>query len=614
MCLPFLVSPSLLLNRGNDLQEFFWPIIEYTKNSLGDHGELPLWYSNILSGTPLLPDPQAMLFYLPNTIFIFLPIGAGFITSIVLHIVVGGVGMYMLVLKGLSLKSRSALLAGLLYVTAPRLSAYLEAGHFGLITSWAYLPWILFYSLEVARKPRLTTSLVLALLMATVFLLHNITFVVIGFFSAGLFTLVAFQAKTMKRAFFYYFLTSVLTFGFSAIVLIPQLLWSPETTRFLLLKNPEVYPIWSGGLDFVKAVFVPWWGGAGALQSVETEKWLTLGTGVSLLAFLGLLRLPRKLRLLVCLAFVVVLVVTLNNISPARDVLVSMSWYRLMRVASRMWVVVTLLGIVLAAYGAEKIKYFKLVALVLVVESLVLSWTYTARDFKKNSYVSAQILNYLASDAEQMRVFCVARCVSQRDAIFYDIELVEGYSTLTQSNYMSAIVGYTNFFWDYYSLAIPPLGSDKATEFKPNLELLGVNNVKYLILETRRDIDGAYLVFDDGHFFVYLNKYFKPRANVRILYYSPNRIIFDTSELSSGDSVLLRDTYSPGWTAYDSVGEALSVQETPDHHRSIGLINNTDRIVLVYEPSGYKLGSRVTKITLISVLVYLFLSRIKWRQ
>src|SRR3989344_7993068 len=131
MCLPFLVFPSILLDRGNDLQEFFWPIISYTKFNLLTNGNLPLWYTRILSGTPLLPDPQAMLFYLPNIIFLLLPMGLAFIVSIVLHLTVGGIGAYKFAVESLKLKKESAVFAGLLYVTAPRLAAYIEAGHFG---------------------------------------------------------------------------------------------------------------------------------------------------------------------------------------------------------------------------------------------------------------------------------------------------------------------------------------------------------------------------------------------------------------------------------------------------------------------------------------------------
>ena len=70
--LPILVNPELLLERGNDLQEQFWPVFYFVKQHLLEGGSLPLWINLFFSGMPLLPDPQAPLFYLPNIIFLFL--------------------------------------------------------------------------------------------------------------------------------------------------------------------------------------------------------------------------------------------------------------------------------------------------------------------------------------------------------------------------------------------------------------------------------------------------------------------------------------------------------------------------------------------------------------
>ncbi|PJA42828.1 hypothetical protein CO176_01325, partial [Candidatus Woesebacteria bacterium CG_4_9_14_3_um_filter_39_10] len=93
--LPIFLKPNILLERENDLQGFFWPIIYFVKNQILTNHELPLWNNVFFGGTPLLPDPQSPLFYFPNIIFLILPIGIGFIASFFLHSVLAGVGMYI---------------------------------------------------------------------------------------------------------------------------------------------------------------------------------------------------------------------------------------------------------------------------------------------------------------------------------------------------------------------------------------------------------------------------------------------------------------------------------------------------------------------------------------
>jgi len=93
--LPVFLKPNILLERENDLQGFFWPIIYFVKTQIITNHVLPFWNNVFFGGTPLLPDPQSPLFYIPDVIFLILPIGIGFITSFFIHSVVAGVGTYL---------------------------------------------------------------------------------------------------------------------------------------------------------------------------------------------------------------------------------------------------------------------------------------------------------------------------------------------------------------------------------------------------------------------------------------------------------------------------------------------------------------------------------------
>src|SRR5579859_4223436 len=131
--LPIIINSNILVNRGNDLTNFFYPIFYFVRDSIFKFHQLPFWNNLFFSGTPLLPDPQAPIFYLPNLIFLFFKnIDTGFTISIFLHIFIGGVGMYYLAKKGFNFSKASSVFCAFLYIASPKLSGYIEAGHYGL--------------------------------------------------------------------------------------------------------------------------------------------------------------------------------------------------------------------------------------------------------------------------------------------------------------------------------------------------------------------------------------------------------------------------------------------------------------------------------------------------
>ncbi len=62
---------DIILNRGNDLTEFFWPLLYYIKNQILTGNGIPLWITMFFSGTSLMPDPQNLFIYPLNIIFLF---------------------------------------------------------------------------------------------------------------------------------------------------------------------------------------------------------------------------------------------------------------------------------------------------------------------------------------------------------------------------------------------------------------------------------------------------------------------------------------------------------------------------------------------------------------
>src|SRR3989344_7215143 len=269
---------NFILNRGNDLTEFFWPLIYYIKTQVLQGNGIPLWNKMFFSGTPLLPDPQNLFIYPLNIIFLFLPIDTGILITILIHMIIACFGMYFL-LKINGVTQKTSLIVAILFALSPKFFSYLEAGHLGLIQSWAFIPWVYWSTLNLIQNKNFKSILFLTLSLYLVYSVHILIFVIL------VITNFIFFISQNKRAILLFVISHILLLIMSLPILIPQLRWQPQTTRELLLSFPETFPIWQGKKEFVKNIFIP---------SQDTEKNITPGIIVLTLAIFGYLKLNIK--------------------------------------------------------------------------------------------------------------------------------------------------------------------------------------------------------------------------------------------------------------------------------------------------------------------------------
>lgn len=610
--LPILFNPSIFLERGNDLQEFFWPIYYFVKRQILENHTLPFWNNLFLSGTPLLPDPQSPLFYPPNIIFLFLPIGTGFVVSSILHTFLGGIGTYLSAKKGFKFSEKASVLAGVLYIISPGVAGYLEAGHFGLIMAWAWLPFVLFSTIKLAKETKVTWSILLAVSLAGLFYTHPTTFVTACFLSGFIF-LLASDGNKKRKEFFkklrLFILGAVITFGLIAISFLPQLEWVPQTSRSLLSKDRDVYPKWTSKKEFVASSINPLFFGSEYAQNLDTEKWIPLGITILLLSSWGFLKVKtKKAKLLFATTLFLSILVALNNISPAKELLLSQDWYVFARVSTRIWYLPILTVIFLAALGYEDLKnkipnFVKILAVLAVCELMFLSWTKIQKPPEsRKKFAPQEVYELLSKDEDRFRVFCTTRCLSQKESAKYKLELIEGYSTLTQMNYFSHALQLTGAHWDYYTLAIPPIGSYKYGELQPDAKSLGEYNAKYVVSPHELKDKNFELIKTVDSFLVYKNGLFEKRANYPIEIYTPNFIRVEIKE--KGKSyVLLREVYNSGWKAYLNGAEEVPIQESPIAQRSVDIRNDTEFVDIKYEPETYRWGKLITACTIIFLIL-----------
>ncbi|CAN5301381.1 hypothetical protein BH10PAT1_BH10PAT1_2990 [soil metagenome] len=614
--LPIIINPSILLARGNDLTIFFWPMIYFVKNIILTNHQLPLWNNLFFSGTPLLPDPQAPIFYLPNIIFLlFKNIDTGFFVSTYIHILVSSIGMYLLGRYGFKFSKKVSLFCSILYIFSPKLSGYIEAGHIGLINSWSWLPFAFLYTLLLSKKPSIKNSLFLAGFLALIFYTHVLIFII---------TVIAISILYLyfNKNIFYLFITGIFCFGFIAIAFLPQFSWQNQSTRNLLLNSPDVYPKWMSITEFIKASFSPIIFGPNFIQNLDTEKVIGIGFFVSLLSFIGFLKLKLKHKILFLVTTSTIVIISLNNLSPVYNILIKQNWYILLRVSTRFWFLLIYISIFLAGVGLEnlfKLKKIKFlvytVAFLTCLELLLTSWTKILKPIPQDSnYAPKSVYEFLSQDKSRFRVFCLERCLSQRIAPTYGLELADGYGTLQQMNYYIYSEQLSqSFYRNRYTLSIPPFEIFEYEKLQPYSPNLAAFNIKYVISNHVLSDKNLKLTKQFGNYLIYINEINLPRANYPITIYTPNFIKLDTSTYKDS-TVTLSEVYNTDWQAFSNGTKEIKITETPDKTRQVMIDKNTKFINFVYRPESFLIGLSITIITVGGLIIFFIFRTFKKKK
>lgn len=172
LCLAFiLILPPVLFWRwllrgevlywGTTLLQF-WPWHHLVRESLLA-GEWPLWNPLLGNGAPLLANLQSAVFYPPNLLYLLLPVEHGLTASVVLHLALAGLFMY-LYMRYLGLLPFAAALSALTYM----FSGYIigRTQFVVMVNAAAWLPLLLLLSDRLVRRRNPLDILGLALVLA----------------------------------------------------------------------------------------------------------------------------------------------------------------------------------------------------------------------------------------------------------------------------------------------------------------------------------------------------------------------------------------------------------------------------------------------------------------
>lgn len=577
------------------------------------------------SGTPLLSDPGSLLFYFPNVIFLFLPTDSAFIVSFVLHTFLGGLGTYLTAKKGFGFSKIASVITAIFYITFPRTAGFLEAGHFVFVIMTAWLPFVLLATIKLIKSPNFFWSVFLAVSLAGLFFSFPTIFVlVVAATSAVLLvggSYILIKTHSPKILVFL-FLSIALIVGITANTFFPQVEWLPQTTRFILLEDRDVYPKWNGKAEFIKALY-PQFSGQ-KLYELDTEKWLAVGIFISVLSLIGFYKLKKTHKIFIFLLALATILISLNNVSPLEPLLTSSDWYVLGRVATRIWFINVLIFVFLAGFGLESIrkagfpKFSTALTILTIVELITLSWVWIEKPKSlQRESVPTSLFEFLKSDSETFRVFCTTRCLSQKDVAQNNIQTIEGYGTVYQKNYYDYFIQLSQVYWDKYAATLPPIPVYKFSKIQPLASTLGDHNVKYVISPYSLKDPNFKLAGQFGEFLVYENPLVKSRAyfyargtkseiEAPMLHYSPNKIIIDTSKYKASE-IILAETWSPGWMAKNDMGTRIKVSEAANKLIKVKLEKGTHFIELYYYPETHRLGKTISIFTFIVIISYFIL-------
>ncbi|GMQ77534.1 MAG: hypothetical protein BMS9Abin02_0022 [Anaerolineae bacterium] len=144
-----ILFSNLVIARG-DIFLFFFPYWEAASRAV-KAGALPNWNDSLFMGAPLLANSQVGFFYPLNwLVWLFFDTPKALTISIVLHIIVAGVGAYLLGRKCLKLGQIGSLIVAVLFSLGGYFTSQVE--HINQLQGMAWLPWFCLVQCGWIRK------------------------------------------------------------------------------------------------------------------------------------------------------------------------------------------------------------------------------------------------------------------------------------------------------------------------------------------------------------------------------------------------------------------------------------------------------------------------------
>jgi uncharacterized membrane protein YfhO len=126
---------------GSDFLFYFYPLKKFIYDYFVTHGTVPLWNVHQFSGTPLIGNIQAAMFYPLGFLFYLIPTQQAYGYTIMLHCALGAIFMYAFA-RSLSIERSGAFIAAVIFSYNGFFMGHVYAGHLTFVDSYIWIPLI----------------------------------------------------------------------------------------------------------------------------------------------------------------------------------------------------------------------------------------------------------------------------------------------------------------------------------------------------------------------------------------------------------------------------------------------------------------------------------------
>ncbi len=341
--------PDFIFPKGTQYSDYtisHYPNLLYLQNSIASNHSIPLWNNQILSGFPMIADPLAGLWYPGNWLTILFPLPLGTHLVTLLHLISGGLGMYLF-LRERKNTSFAAFLGAMSFEMMPKLFIHYAAGHVSMVQAITWTPWLLLIQSRRFQMPHNQARTWYQAGFYALILLCDLRWVAYAFLLDALFFI--HQLWITRPHLIRQLLIKLagwvsqllLGMGLSGIFLVPFFEYLALTDRSQLLAGD----ILNYGLPLGKlmGLIIPDMGG-------YAEYFIYPGLLVWI-AFLGVLSIPslRKKYTFIYIFIGLCLLYSFGSAIPGLSWIVNIPGVNLLRVPSRMFFIITFCFIVMAA-------------------------------------------------------------------------------------------------------------------------------------------------------------------------------------------------------------------------------------------------------------------------
>ncbi|MDP3724275.1 MAG: hypothetical protein Q8R11_01425 [bacterium] len=505
---PIFLNQDVFLHRQNDLDENFYPIVQFWKHSLFEDKTFPIWREDILGRYPFVIDPQPLMYYAPNWILLVLPFGVASILLFAMHLWIVGVGTFMWLATSFRRSPFASFVGGIIVALSPIMVSHIASGHLNMVEAMALVPWSLFFLERAFSTQKIHFFLLWSLTLSFLYFLYA----TIWYYT--LIGMIIYSVVLFLKLRSWLGITWLIGFGFLhlsliAVMLLPQAVFGHLTTRDLLTLEDIAIPVWSFSRFAAHLVFPV----KDEILATASESMLFVGWTVMVLAFIGWLHVSRWWKIFSLVVGSMVLLFFAGTRTPVFPVFVSiLPGLSYLRVSTRGVIVALVFLTPLVALGTDSLRseiLKKLSIIFILAEFLLIGWWWIFQSEPSTLKQEIGLITSVTSIVNEKggRIYCTTHCLSQFDASRARLRLLDGNYPIQMKSIVNAMQEAGGYSFDGFSVIHPPyqVYDQKPQPDAEKLSALGVSVVlsPYELIDRSLDLQ---VVSDDV--FVYINTRF----------------------------------------------------------------------------------------------------------